>query len=71
MFTQEDFLAKIDRFIKRNGISPTFFGKEALGDPSFINDLRVGKRSPHLRTIKKVEDFMCDYSKPRQTGGAA
>lgn len=59
MITLEQFQNHIDRFIKRPGWSARRLGKEALGDPSFVLDLRKG-RAPSLRTIEKVLTFIKD-----------
>ena len=47
------FLSEIERFLQAAGMDPTALGKQALGDPSFVFDLRKG-RSPSTRTIDKV-----------------
>jgi sulfate adenylyltransferase subunit 2 len=53
----KSFLSEIDRFLETLGLDPTTLGKQALGDPSFVFDLRKG-RSPSTRTIGKVRDWM-------------
>ena len=53
----QSFLAEIDRFLRSAGIEPTVLGKQALGDPNFVFDLRKG-RSPSTRTIEKVRNWM-------------
>jgi sulfate adenylyltransferase subunit 2 len=51
------FLADIEAYLKSSGLDPTAFGKHALGDPSFVFDLRKG-RSPSSRTMEKVRAAM-------------
>jgi hypothetical protein len=51
------FLIEIDRFLARTATDPTSLGKQALGDPNFVFDLRQG-RSPSTRTIDKVRNWM-------------
>ena len=53
----QTFIADIERFLAREAIDPTSFGKQALGDPSFVFDLKKG-RSPSTRTIDRVRAFM-------------
>jgi sulfate adenylyltransferase subunit 2 len=53
----QDFLSEIEAFLKGNSIDPTSLGKQALGDPSFVFDLRKG-RSPSTRTIERVRAWM-------------
>lgn len=57
MTRTEQFIADVERFLKRSGMTPTAFGKEALNDPSFIPDLRGG-RKPGLGSVDKVYEFM-------------
>jgi sulfate adenylyltransferase subunit 2 len=51
------FLSDIEHFLSETKIDPTSFGRQALGDPSFVFDLRKG-RSPSAKTIDKVRDWM-------------
>ena len=53
----KSFLAEIERFLETAGLEPTTLGKQALGDPSFVFDLRKG-RSPSTRTIGKLRVWM-------------
>lgn len=55
------FLARIERFLKRSGLSATGLGREALGDTSFVHRLRVG-REARSSTQLKVERFMREYA---------
>jgi len=72
------FLSEIEQFLASVGMDPTALGKQALGDPSFVFDLRKG-RSPSTRTIDKVRSFMAqqqapaapDTRKPVKPAGAA
>lgn len=54
MTTAESFLAEIDAYLSNSGTSATAFGKEVVGDPSFVSDLRAG-RMPGLRLVEKVQ----------------
>ena len=53
----QTFLSDIERHLAAQNIEPSAFGKQALGDPNFIFDLRKG-RSPSARTMDKVRAFM-------------
>lgn len=53
----QTFLTDIEAFIAESDIDPTTLGKQALGDPSFVFDLRKG-RSPSARTMDKVRAWM-------------
>lgn len=73
-----DFAAEVEAFLDETGIAPTIFGRDALGDPNFVKDLKNGRRL-WPETEAKVREFMIAYRKrrgsgddpPRQTAGAA
>ena len=50
-------LREIEKFLSRSHTAPTRFGREALGDPRFVFDLRKG-REPRPRTVKRVRAFL-------------
>ena len=50
-------LREVEKFIRRSDIAPTRFGREAVGDPRFVFDLRRG-RDPRPRTIARVRAFL-------------
>ena len=45
-------LTTIERHLRRTGVTPTRFGREALSDPRFVRDLRLG-REPRPRTADR------------------
>ena len=53
----EHFIGQVEAFLKASRIKATDFGREAVGDPSFITHLRRG-RSPSLATADKVLTFI-------------
>jgi sulfate adenylyltransferase subunit 2 len=57
------FLTDIERFLKDASVDPSALGKQALGDPSFVSDLRKG-RSPSTRTMDRVRAWMNEQSRP-------
>ena len=50
-------LDRIELHLKQTHMSPTRFGRRAVGDPRFVLDLREGRR-PRARTLKRVEDYL-------------
>ena len=50
-------LAIIERFLRDTGMPATRFGREAVKDPRFVLDLRLG-REPGTRVRCRVEHFM-------------
>jgi predicted transcriptional regulator len=54
------FREQVETFIADHGFKPTEFGRQAVGDPSFVLGLRRG-RSPTLATADKVLSFMAGF----------
>lgn len=50
-------LRRIEQFLKDRRMPPARFGREALGDPCFVFDLRDG-REPRERTITRVYMYL-------------
>ena len=50
-------LREIEKFLSSNAIAATRFGRDAVGDPRFVFDLRRG-REPRERTIRKVRRYI-------------
>ena len=53
----EQFVSEVEAFLRASRMKATDFGREAVGDPSFITHLRRG-RSPSLSTADKVLTFI-------------
>jgi hypothetical protein len=47
----------VDRHLRRTRTPPSRFGRDALGDPNFVFNLREG-REPRSRTRRRVEAFI-------------
>ena len=50
-------LCQVEKFLRISDIPPTRFGREAMGDPRFVFDLRNG-REPRPATIRRVLAFL-------------
>ncbi len=50
-------LERIENFLKARRMPPTRFGRDALGDPCFVFDLRDG-REPRSVTVARVLDYL-------------
>ena len=50
-------LREVEKFLRVNETAPTRFGRDAVGDPRFVFDLRRG-REPRPRTAKRVRAFL-------------
>lgn len=57
-----DFLAEVDGFLSRSGMSASAFGRAAVSDPNFIADVRTG-RAPSLRLVQRVKDFIAEQER--------
>ena len=53
-------LRRIEVFLRDTGLPWTKFGRLAVHDPRFVEDLRNG-RTPREETSKRVEHFMNKY----------
>jgi len=54
-------LWRIERYLRRSATTPTRLGRDALGDPRFVFDLRKG-RMPKPATVARVSAWLdrCD-----------
>ena len=50
-------LREVEKFLRISHIPPTRFGREAMGDPRFVFDLRRG-REPRRETVARVLAFL-------------
>lgn len=51
------FTEEVASFLKTSRMAPSRFGRDALGDPGFVAELRRG-RCPNLRTIERARAFI-------------
>lgn len=70
MAMHDEFLGEIERFLQLAPMAPTKFGTEAVGDPTFVFELRSG-RSPNLKTVERVKQFITDYAQQKTPRAAA
>ena len=50
-------LREVERFLRQNGTTPTRFGRDVVGDPRFVFDLRNG-RDPRPQTVARVRAYL-------------
>ena len=55
-------LQEIERHLKRTGISPSRFGREAMRDPAFVHDLRAG-RQPGEAVTRRVRAYLVEAAR--------
>lgn len=58
-------LRTIELHLRRTGTPPTRFGREVLGDPRFVLDLRNG-REPRESTQRRVFAYLQTLNQPVQ-----
>ncbi len=63
---QRQFSKRVSTFLNRTGLSPTRFGRMALGDPNLMRQIDGG-RSLTLRTADRVLAFISSFG--RESGG--
>ena len=50
-------LREVEKFLRQHDTAPTRFGREAMGDPRFVFDLRNG-RDPRPGTVARVRAYL-------------
>lgn len=53
-------LRAIEQHLRRTGTAPTRFGREVMGDPRFVEDLRRG-REPRAGTERRVRAYIDQF----------
>ena len=53
-------LREIEHFLRASNISAARFGREVMGDPRFVFDLRNG-REPRPRTVARIRQFLAAW----------
>ena len=53
-------LSAIEKYLRRTDMPPTRFGREAVGDPRFVGDLRRG-REPRPATVTRVAAYIAEH----------
>ncbi len=51
-------LRRIERHLHDTGVAATRFGREVLGDPRFVDDLRRMGRVPRPRTERRIDAYL-------------
>jgi hypothetical protein len=52
-----NLLREVEKYLRRNDTAPTRFGRDVVGDPRFVFDLRRG-RDPRPATVARVRAFL-------------
>jgi len=52
-----NLLREVEKFLRRNDTASTRFGRDVVGDPRFVFDLRNG-RDPRPRTVERVLAYL-------------
>jgi 2,4-dienoyl-CoA reductase-like NADH-dependent reductase (Old Yellow Enzyme family) len=52
---------EIEQFCRKNNMTVSRFGREAMHDPRFVFELRNGTE-PRPKTIAKVQEFMRGFT---------
>jgi len=50
-------LREVEKFLRNRRVAPTRFGREVVGDPRFVFDLRNG-REPRPQTVARVRAYL-------------
>lgn len=52
-----NLLRDVEKFLRHSETAPTRFGRDVVGDPRFVFDLRNG-RDPRPRTVARVRAYL-------------
>lgn len=58
-------LLRIERYLRAHRMTPTRFGRRALGDPNFVLNLRDG-RQPRETTLRRLEAWLEEQERSAQ-----
>lgn len=50
-------LREVERFLRQSDVAATRFGRDVVGDPRFVYDLRNG-RDPRPATVARVRAYL-------------
>ena len=53
-------LPQVERYLRQSGMPPSRFGREAVNDPRFVHDLRLG-REPRPKTAARVAAWLREH----------
>jgi hypothetical protein len=56
-------IRRIDAYLRRTRTAPTRFGRDAVGDPNFVLNLRDG-REPRTSTVRRVNRYLDEHEPP-------
>ena len=62
----DELLDQIEGYLARSGTKASMFGRQAVGDPRFVQDLREG-RQPRLKTTQRVLNFLASTERVAST----
>ena len=54
-----ELLDQIETYLTLSGTKASMFGRQAVGDPRFVQDLREGRR-PRRKTQERVRQFLME-----------
>lgn len=54
-----ELLDQIEGYLARTGTKASMFGRQAVGDPRFVQDLREGRR-PRRKMQERVRQFLME-----------
>ena len=54
-----ELLDQIETYLTLSGTKASMFGRQAVGDPRFVQDLREGRR-PRRKTTQRVSRYLAE-----------
>lgn len=59
-----DLLRRIELYLRRHKLTPTRFGREVMGDPHFVKNLRSGRKMRE-KTVELVAAWLDSRDRAR------
>ena len=64
MMIPSDLISAIEAFLAEAGMKASQFGKDSVGDPNFVFDVRKG-RSPSIKVARRALEFIEEQRRSR------
>lgn len=60
---EDEFLAEVEAFLKRSGVSATALGQSAIGDRNLVFHMRNRHRALSYSTVVRVRNFIAEWDR--------
>jgi 2,4-dienoyl-CoA reductase-like NADH-dependent reductase (Old Yellow Enzyme family) len=67
----DPFLEQVEAYLRESGVTPTALGREALGDPAFVFELRRGREARRATRDRVLSYIAAGCGRSTESGAAA